>query len=101
MGYLSDKIDSWSATGLKVPFARDAATNKPSVTLFFAYITFLIACVSIICMHFLEKLALATWTSMGFWFLATVLYMMRQISKAKLNFKDKSVDLEDDESKQP
>lgn len=97
MTWLKNLWVKWSETGVRVPFVMSGTQKKPSITLTFAYLTFAIACASITALHFSASLAIATWTSIGFWVIATVLYMMRSISKAKFDLDDKSIDLESGE----
>ena len=81
---------------MKLPFAFDSATKQPSMTLGFSYITFCIACVSLLALHFKKGLDVATWTAIGFWTTATVLYMVRKISKVKFDPTGKGIELESD-----
>jgi hypothetical protein len=97
--WLSQKWKSWSEVGIRLPFIHDSTTGKPSITLLFPYITFVLATISIILLHIKTDLAVATWTTIGFWIVSTVLYMLRRISKAKFDLDDKSIELDsgDDE----
>lgn len=96
LSWLSNKWKQWSDTGLRFPFAYDPVRNKPSVTLLFPYITFVLAVLSTIALHFKASLAIASWTSIGFWIIATVLYMMRHLTRAKFDLDDKSIELDND-----
>lgn len=80
--------------GLKVPFAFDAKTKEPSFVLLCAYTTFLLTLVSVIALHFNLSLTIATITSMTFWVIAMIFYRIGNLSKAKFDLDDKSVDLE-------
>lgn len=89
----------WSEEGVRIPFVHDPVSSKPSVTLLFPYILFWLACISLIMLHFRPELALATWTTIGFWATSTVLYMFRKLHKAKFDFNSRSIELEAPETK--
>jgi amino acid permease len=80
--------------GLRIPLAYDAASKAPSVTLLFAYITFIIACISVIANHVYDGLFVATATSVCFWVIAYVIYRMRKLDKMKINLEEKSIELD-------
>jgi hypothetical protein len=85
---------------MKLPFVHDSTTGKPSITLFFPYATFFIACVSLITLHFKPALTVATWTSISFWVLATALYMLRKITKLKFDKGGVALENSTDEEKE-
>ena len=89
-------IDRWNKQGLSFPYAHDPVAKQASVTLFFVYITFLIAAASVIALHFRPELIMATGTSIGFWALAMVFYRLRQLDKAGVNLKTGQITVEDD-----
>ena len=91
---LSALWEKWSTDGLRVPFIWDATTNKPSMTLMFPYIGFLLCIISLIALHFSASLFLATATTIGFWVLGVVFYLMRRIQKMRLDLDDKEIELE-------
>lgn len=102
MSKLSDFWNYMCEQGLRLPLAFDPVNKMPSITLLFAHITFILASVSTIALHFKPTLFIPTCTSIIFWVIATVLYMLRKISKAKFDLQSKSFDLEnDDDSKKP
>ncbi len=88
------KWRDWSHSGLRLPFIYDPSTNGPSITLMFPYITFLLAILSTIALHFKVELFVATSTTLMFWLVSTILYMIRRITKAKIDLDDKSVELD-------
>lgn len=83
--------------GLNFPFANDAVYKKPSVTLFFAYISFYIAAISLIILHFRETPLVATTMSFIFTGMMIIFYLIRSLSKAKIDLDDKSIELESGE----
>ena len=86
--------EKWSSKGIKLPFLYDPTTDKPSITLFFPYASFVVALTSVISLHFKPSLLIPTCVSISFWTIATVLYMIRKINKAKFDLDDKSIELE-------
>jgi hypothetical protein len=92
-------LSKWCLSGLKLPFAHDPLTGKPSVTLLFLYITFVIASGSVIALHFKVSDIPATFTSIMFWSLAMIFYRLRKIDEAGINLKTGQVDVRDTEDK--
>jgi len=84
---------SLSTNGIHVPFIFDGETGKPSITLMFAYVTFVLAVISLVALHFRSELLTATITSITFWAVAVVLYRMRKIDKLKFNLEERSVEV--------
>jgi uncharacterized membrane protein YccF (DUF307 family) len=84
---------------IKIPFGIDSSNgDKPSITLLFAVIAFVIAGLSVIVNHFL-KCGTATFYSILFWTIATAFYKMKDIDKLKIS-KD-SVEIDDDQPSSP
>ena len=83
-----------SEEGMKLPFIHDPVSKKPSITLLFPYITFVLAFVSTIFLHFFPSVFLATTTSIVFWVLSVVFYQIRKLQKAKFDLDDKSIELD-------
>lgn len=79
---------------VRLPHALDQATKKPSARLLWAYITFLIAALSVISLHFWPQLFIATCTSIAFFSLCTVFYMLKGLSSFKADLDDKSIELD-------
>lgn len=88
-----------SEKGLYFPYAFDAERKSPSATLFFAYISFYIASISLIFLHFNEKLLTATIMSFVFTGMMIIFYMIRKLNKAKIDLDDKSIELDGSEGK--
>lgn len=86
--------ESISRRGIYAPFIHDARTGKPSITLLFAYITFALAVLSTIALHFNIQLVVATGTSIMFWVVAVIFYRLRNLDKAKIDLDDKSIELD-------
>jgi len=91
----------WCEEGLRWPYLHDPVSKKPSVTLMFLYITFMIMVMSLILLHFFNSLLIATGTSIVAWALATVFYMIRKVTKAKFDLTEKSFELENNSESAP
>lgn len=92
--YLKKHWNKWGERGLRLPFIYDAASKKPSVTVMFTYLTFLISAASVVALHFYPSLIIATTTSIIFWLVATVLYLLRKLQKASFDLKEQTFSLE-------
>jgi len=95
--WLSDAWTRWSTEGLRVPFVFDPITKKPSVTLAQVYISFTACIISIAFLHWKASLLTASIVTGVWWVLATVLYLLRNLQKAKFNVKSGEIDLESDD----
>lgn len=93
---IKDLYNKSAEVGLKLPFVYDGATKQPSITLMFAYITFILALVSTILLHIFDNLLTATVTSICFWVIAYVLYRIRKLDKAKIDLDDRSIEFSGD-----
>lgn len=96
---IKDILKSWSEVGIKFPFAWDASTNKPSVTLLSFYVMMILTTLSLIILHLKTDLWLATGFTLIAFTLSFVFYKMRQVDKLTLDLKNQSVELDanDDE----
>lgn len=91
-------INRANEEGLRLPFARDAANGKPSVTLLFAYISFVLAiCANIY--FILKDPQMGTILSITTWAIALVFYRLRSLDHVKFDLDDKSIELDGDEEK--
>ena len=77
----------------KLPLAIDDTTGKPSITLTFPYVSFVLMVVSII-MLLKQNVFYGTICAVLVWLSATILYLMRQITKVKASLSEKSIELE-------
>lgn len=93
--------EKWCKEGLRWPYLHDPVTEKPSVTLLFPYITFLIAVISLISLHFFPQMLIPTGVSIAFWAIAVVFYMIRKINKAKFDLSSQSFELESSTEEAP
>ena len=94
---ISETISRWCREGLHLPYAHDAEKGKPSATLLFMYVSFVIAAGSVIALHLKAGLLIATLTAIMFWVLATVFYRIRKLDKFKIDLDDKTIELDADE----
>ena len=91
-------IRNWFKVGFLFPMFMDTQTNQPSITLTYSIISFLMAVASIVVMHWYKFIWPATTATIGFWFLATVLYIIRKINKASFDIDDREITLENVET---
>lgn len=89
---IKDFYKAISESGLRLPFAYDALTKKPSVSLLFMYIVFTMATVSNILL-IRENIEIGTYTAIGFWVLATVFYMLRKLTTVKVDLDDREFEM--------
>lgn len=97
--FISDKINEWSEKGIKLPYAFDSTRQEASVTLLFAYLSFMLTYTAIIFL-LVKDLLLGTTLSICFWALSMVFYRMRNLSKVKLDLDDKQIDFEGNNDKE-
>jgi hypothetical protein len=93
-------VDKKGREGIRFWYALDVTTGKPSITLFMSYVSFILACGSLIALHFRESLLTATAMSFVFTGMMIVFYMIRSLNKASINLKDKSINLENNEKEE-
>lgn len=90
---LKNLISELLSGGIKVPMIYDHHTDGPSIIISFPYIAFVVVVYTI--MQLAESNILyATVAALTLWLLATVLYIMRKLTKAKFDVDDQSIDLE-------
>lgn len=94
MSKIFELFKKMSIPGLYLPFAFNAVNGQPSVTLLFAHITFILAAISTIVLHFKTDLIIATTTSIIFWVLAVIFYRLGKLDSAKIDLSKKSIELE-------
>lgn len=80
--------------GVKLPYAHDPVTGKPSITLLFPYLTFVIAVMSVGYLHFKPTAIIATLASLMFWVASVIFYMIRKLHKAEFDLDDNKISLE-------
>ncbi len=97
---ISDAISRWCKEGLHLPYAHDAEKGKPSATLLFLYVSFMIAACSVIALHFKASLLIASGTAIMFWALCMVFYRLRKLDKVKFDRDDKSLEIDGDEDEE-
>lgn len=96
----------WSSVGMKWPFVHDPVGNKPSVTLMFFYITFVLASVATIASTTLMLLngeyMRSTIMPMMMFVLGFVFYRLRSLDNVKIDLNDQEIELSsrDDEPKE-
>ena len=92
-------IDENREYGITLFYAYDPISQKPSITLFMAYVSFIIAIAAGIYSLFFPSSLIGTFALMTFAIVYTILYMVRSINKAKFNLQEKSFELQNEERK--
>lgn len=91
---LSNLWTTWCEKGIRLPFAYDPETDKPSITLMFYWIVSFLSIVSLILLHLNLVEYKATGTSLVFLLTAFVMYRLRKLDKVKIDVEHKSFELE-------
>ena len=92
-------LEKSNKEGLPLPLAHDGATGKPSVTLFFVYLSNILAIASLITLHIAADKITASIMTCIYAITWVILYMFRALQKAKIDFDDKSIELEGEDDK--
>lgn len=82
-----------SQVGLPFVGAYDALSGKPSVTLLAVHVTLWLT-VGILLYSLHSEATSQTWAAITFWAVANVFYLIRKITKFKLDADDRSIELE-------
>jgi hypothetical protein len=90
------KFEKWSKRGLYLPYAFDALSGKPSITLLFNYVVSVVTLTSVISLHFDQSLMSATIVTITLWVLSTIFYMLRKLTSAKIDISEQSIELNGD-----
>lgn len=96
MGF-KEKIKQWSEEGIRLPMAHDGTTGKPSVTLLFVYVAYIIAASIVIYLTVKDQIA-GSAAALMFFFGCLIMYRIRHLDKIKVDLDDKSFDIEDNTS---
>jgi len=84
-----EKIGKWldenREYGLTFFYAYDPITQKPSITLFMAYLSFILSLVASVAILFNPNLVVSALAIYGFNFGMVIFYLVRQINKAKFD----------------
>ena len=86
--------------GFTLWYAYDPVTQKASITLFMAYVSFIVAIGAGIYSVFKPSALLGTVALMAFSVTFAILYMIRSLNKAKFNLKEQQFELETNEEKE-
>lgn len=98
MALLSKWLKKAVNAGLPFPHAYDPVPKQPSFRLLTAYVSFLIATISVIALHFNAGLLVASGVSIAYFALNMVFYMLKKLTKAKIDLDDQQIDLESDDT---
>lgn len=97
MNKIKEIIERWSTVGIKFPFAHDNGTGQGSATLLFYYVFSIFTIISLILLHFSMEFAVATCVTTMVWLVSYICYRVRKIDKFKLDFENKSVEVDAEE----
>jgi hypothetical protein len=87
--------EKWSKTGMQWPLAYDPVSQQPSLTLTCSYLSFVLAFVSVVFLHIYPQVMIVPkTTAIAFWLFSTVFYLLRKLTKAKLDLKEKSFEFD-------
>lgn len=103
MKWLKETLSDWKEKGIPFWYAHDGSTGEPSITLFFAYTTFILTFASAILLHIFPDLLNASVYTLIFWVIAFVFYRLRKLDKIKIDLDDREIELEgsdDDDGKE-
>lgn len=94
---IKQQFKEWNNPGISIPMGNDGG-DKPSVTLFFAYVSFIAVMVSLVYLHFNPNNMTPTLISTMIWSIALLIYRLRKIDSLKFNLQEKSfeIDAEDE-----
>lgn len=79
--------------GLPFPHAYDPVEKLPSFRLFAAYISFIIAAVSVLWLHYDASAVAGTVAAIAFYALCMTFYLIKKLTGAKINFSEKKLEL--------
>lgn len=95
---LKEQFKTWNKEGVNVPLASD--NGVPSMTLLFAYISFLATLLSLIYLHIFPDRYGPTIMSVITWVIALVIYRMRRIEKMKFDLDNRSFELDSEDEEE-
>lgn len=85
--------------GFSVFLAYDPISQKPSITLLMAYVSFILAVGSVVALHF-ESFLMGCIAAITLSTISTIFYLIRSLNKAKINLEEKSFELENSEKEE-
>ena len=97
MNQLKELFAKWSKDGIAFPHAYDAADSKQSFRLLTAYISFLLACISLVLLHIWPVLLVPSCVTIGFFGLNMTFYMLKKLTSAKFDLNDQEISLNSDD----
>lgn len=104
MDQIKQKLKNWlnklHDPGIKFPMACDTQHDVPSSTLFFTYLSFLIAYASVIVLIMTNPLYGAIGAG-GLYILSLVFYLMRRVSVFRVDINDGELELNSEPQQHP
>jgi hypothetical protein len=101
---VKDLVNEGLDKGFRVPIVRSALSHKPSITLTFPYVTFVLSLISLTVYHYQalttgKDLLIPVVLTLSHFAISMIFYLMRSINKAKIDFDDKELELSNNGSK--
>lgn len=93
MSQIKALFAAWRKHGLSLPQAYDPAEGKQSFRLLIAYASFMLACVSVMLLHIWPSLLVPCLTTMTFFALCMIFYMLKKLTSAKIDLNDQEISL--------
>lgn len=97
--YIKKILKYYSEHGMDLPTAYDNRVKRGSISLLFAYTAHLVTIVGI-CLALVEHLKFGVLCAIGYSALMISFYMLRSLSKVKLDVDDGEIELDTNEKKQ-
>ena len=94
ISFLSKTWKRWSEEGIRLPYAFDGETGKPSETLLFLKAMTTITIGSTFALQFSLVTPTIVLTTTGVLLVAFIMYRLRKLDKFKLNLEEQSIELE-------
>jgi hypothetical protein len=91
----------FSRKGIPLPHAADPVSGEASFRLLTAYLSFVLAFISIVALHIFSQVLVATGVAVAFFALNMVFYMLKRLTRAKFDLDDQSIDLGDGDDAAP
>lgn len=100
-----DLFRKWSKRGMYWPFLHDPVANKPSVTLMFFYLSFVLANMAVVASSTLMVLKgdylTATFMPTCLLILGFIFYRLRSLDKVKIDLNDQEIELSGSDEDEP
>lgn len=90
---LKEIVKDGLENGFRLPSAKDGESGKPSVTLWFAHVSFTVAMAGTIYFLATGDTLHSVLTAIGFWTIAMIWYRLRRLDSVKIDLRDQEIEL--------